>query len=82
MHQYAKMPWRTLLGEAEPIFRAHGGRPHWAKRHSLTNADLHRLYPMAERFCTVRAEIDAGAKFANAHLGALFGVAESARRGA
>jgi FAD-linked oxidoreductase len=82
MHQYAKMPWRTLLGEAEPIFRAHGGRPHWAKRHSLTNADLHRLYPMAERFCTVRAEIDAGAKFANAHLAALFGVAESARLGA
>jgi FAD-linked oxidoreductase len=74
MHQYAKMPWRRLLGEAEPIFRAHGGRPHWAKRHSLTNTDLHKLYPMAQRFCAVRAEIDARGKFANPHLVALFGV--------
>jgi FAD-linked oxidoreductase len=73
MHQYARMPWRKLFAEAEPIFRAHGGRPHWAKRHTLTNGDLHALYPMAERFCKVRAEADPETKFANAHLTTLFG---------
>lgn len=72
MHQYAKMPWRTLLAEAEAIFRAHGGRPHWAKRHTLSARDVDALYPMAQRFRAVRAAHDPSAKFANAHLSALF----------
>jgi FAD/FMN-containing dehydrogenase len=68
MHQYAKMPWRDLFAEAEPIFRAHGGRPHWAKRHTLTARDVEALYPNAEKFKVVRNEVDPTAKFANAHL--------------
>jgi FAD-linked oxidoreductase len=74
MHQYSKMEWRTLLAAAEPIFRANGGRPHWAKRHTLTPKDVFALYPMAERFCRVRAQVDPAAKFANAHLAELFGI--------
>jgi FAD/FMN-containing dehydrogenase len=72
MHQYAKMPWRDLFADGEGIFRAHGGRPHWAKRHTLTARDVDALYPMAQRFRAVRAEHDPSAKFANAHLSALF----------
>jgi FAD-linked oxidoreductase len=72
MHQYAKMPWRDLFAEAEPVFRAHGGRPHWAKRHTLTAREVDALYPMAGRFRAVRAEHDPAAKLANAHLSALF----------
>src|SRR3546814_4249494 len=30
MHQYARMPWAESFAGAEAIFRAHGGRPHWA----------------------------------------------------
>jgi FAD-linked oxidoreductase len=75
MHQYSKMPWRELLAAAEPIFRANGGRPHWAKRHTLTARDVFELYPNAERFCAVRAQVDPGAKFTNAHLAELFGIA-------
>ncbi len=71
-HQYAKMPWRGFFDGIEPIFRAHGGRPHWAKRHTLTKADVDALYPAASRFRTVRAAHDPTAKFANAHLAALF----------
>jgi len=71
-HQYAKMPWRTFFAGIEPIFRAHGGRPHWAKRHTLTRADVDALYPAASRFRAVRAAHDPTAKFANAHLAALF----------
>jgi FAD-linked oxidoreductase len=74
MHQYSTMEWRNLLASAEPIFRGNGGRPHWAKRHTLTNKDVFALYPMAERFCKVRAQVDPAAKFANAHLAELFGI--------
>lgn len=79
MHQYAKMPWRAHFAEAEAIFRAHGGRPHWAKRHTLTRADVETLYPMAGRFSEVRAAVDPGGKFLNAHLGDLFGAPSLAK---
>lgn len=76
MHQYAKMPWRDLFAEAEPIFRAHGGRPHWAKRHTLTARDVDALYPEAAKFKAVRDAVDPGAKFANAHLMQTFVIEE------
>lgn len=71
-HQYANMPWRPFFEGIEPIFRAASGRPHWAKRHTLTAADVDALYPNASRFKAVRAAHDPGAKFANAHLASLF----------
>ena len=72
MHQYAKMPWRHLFADAEAIFRAGGGRPHWAKRHTLTRDDVDALYPMAERFRAQRRLADPTGKFLNPHLEALF----------
>lgn len=72
MHQYAKMPWRGLFADAEAIFRAHGGRPHWAKRHTLTRDDVDRLYPMAERYREVRRAVDPAGKFLNQHMRELF----------
>jgi FAD-linked oxidoreductase len=74
MHQYHLMKWREIFTDAERIFRAHDGRPHWAKRHTLTTADVHKLYPDAARFLSVRDRIDPGAKFANAHLSQLFDI--------
>ncbi|MGH6652248.1 MAG: D-arabinono-1,4-lactone oxidase [Sphingopyxis sp.] len=72
MHQYAKMPWAGLFADTEAIFRAHGGRPHWAKRHRLARDDIDVLYPMAERYRCVRRAADPGGKFLNPHLEALF----------
>lgn len=72
MHQFARMPWRDLFAEAEAIFRAHGGRPHWAKRHTLTRADVDSLYPMAERYRTVRRAADPDGTFLNPLLAELF----------
>lgn len=72
MHQYAKMPWQTLFEEAETIFRGAGGRPHWAKRHSLTRADVAALYPMTARYIAVRRAADPAGKFLNPHLESLF----------
>ena len=72
MHQYGRMPWRDLFAGGEAIFRAHGGRPHWAKRHSLSRTDVDALYPMAERYRAVRRAADPGGKFLNTHLAELF----------
>ena len=72
MHQYAKMPWTALFAEAEAIFRGGGGRPHWAKRHTLDRADVAALYPMAARYIAVRRAADPHGKFLNAHMESLF----------
>ncbi len=71
-HQYARMPWREAFAGVEKVFQAAGGRPHWAKRHTLTSADVLRLYPDAQRFGAVRKRVDPTAKFLNAHLAELF----------
>lgn len=74
MHQYGPMDWRAPFAAIEPIFRAAGGRPHWAKRHSLTARDVYQLYPRAADFERVRAAIDPGAKFANRLMSDLFAI--------
>ena len=79
MHQYSRMAWRDLFKDAEAIFRSHGGRPHWAKRHTLTYGEVSELYPMADRYRAVRAQVDPQGKFLNPHLASLFGPEESAR---
>jgi FAD-linked oxidoreductase len=71
-HQYAKMPWREPFAAIEGVFAEHGGRPHWAKRHTLTSEDVLRLYPDAPRWGEERKRIDPSAKFLNAHLRDLF----------
>ncbi|MFT3978786.1 MAG: D-arabinono-1,4-lactone oxidase [Sphingomonas bacterium] len=73
-HQYAAMPWRELFAEVEPVLRGANGRPHWAKRHTLTAGDVHALYPKAADFLKVRAAVDPAGKFVNADLARLFGI--------
>ncbi len=73
-HQYAKMPWRKEFAEIEAVFQAGMGRPHWAKRHTLTTADVHRLYPKTPEFLAVREAADPEQKFANSHMTTLFGL--------
>ena len=73
-HQYAKMPWRPAFAEMEAVLRDGAGRPHWAKRHTLAPADVHRLYPRAADFLAVRKTWDPSGKFANTHLTELFGL--------
>jgi FAD-linked oxidoreductase len=72
-HQYAKMPWREAFAAVEAVFRETGGRPHWAKRHSLTAGDVLRLYPDAPRWIAQRRRADPHGKFLNTHLRELFG---------
>lgn len=74
MHQFAPMPYAPVFAEVEPILREAGGRPHWAKRHTLTEADVHALYPRTPDFLDARRRLDPGAKFANPFLRGLFGI--------
>ena len=72
VHQYASMEWSAHFTALEAVFRGHGGRPHWAKRHTLTSADVSALYPMAQAFGRERKRADPEGKFLNDHLRRLF----------
>jgi FAD-linked oxidoreductase len=63
-----------LNGDFEPIFRAHGGRPHWGKLHTLAASDLAELYPRFGDFQEVRNGLDPEGKFLNDHIARIFGV--------
>jgi len=62
-----------FFSDFEPIFREHGGRPHWGKWHSLQRDDFAALYPKFEDFMTLRQSMDPDGKFLNPHLAGLFG---------
>lgn len=63
LHQNASLPYWPFFHDLEPIFRAYGGRPHWAKKHTLQSADLRVLYPQWERFQEVRRQTDPAGVF-------------------
>ncbi|MBV8594324.1 MAG: FAD-binding protein [Caulobacteraceae bacterium] len=71
-HQYAPMPWREAFAAVERVFQDAGGRPHWAKRHTLQADDVTRLYPQARRWGEARRAFDPEGKFMNADLRRLF----------
>ncbi|AFG36351.1 D-arabinono-1,4-lactone oxidase [Spirochaeta africana] len=57
----------------EDIFRRHGGRPHWAKRHRMRGEDFAAVYPRWADFCSLRRRMDPHGKFLNPYLRRLFG---------
>jgi FAD-linked oxidoreductase len=72
VHQYEKQePW-PLFNVAEPVYKKHGGRPHWAKMHTLKARDFEALYPDWQAFQKLRRELDPSGKFMNAHLRQIF----------
>jgi FAD/FMN-containing dehydrogenase len=72
IHQAADLDHRAFFADAEPIFRAHNGRPHWGKMHSLTASELAPLYPRWSHFQQVRQQLDPTGVFLNEHLRRLF----------
>lgn len=75
VHAAADEAHGYLLSEIGPIFRRHGGRPHWGKLHDLGAAELAALYPRFKDFLALRQELDPQGRFLNPHLRQLFGVA-------
>ena len=66
-------PYDYLLSELGPVFRKHGGRPHWGKLHQYTAAELSALYPRWNDFQAIRRQLDPQGRMLNPHLRALFG---------
>ena len=72
LHQDAKLAPDAFFADCEPIFTAHGGRPHWGKLHTRSAADLEKLYPRWHDFRALRRELDPRGLFANDYLRELF----------
>lgn len=68
IHQHATLPYQDYFNDIEKIFQSYGGRPHWAKKHSLKAAELKRLYPMWDQFKNVRQQFDPNGVFLNKYL--------------
>jgi FAD/FMN-containing dehydrogenase len=58
VHHNAVLPHDEYFNDIQPIFQAHGGRPHWGKKHSLTAAQLRPLYPQWDEFQATRQRLD------------------------
>lgn len=76
LHQNSHLPWREAFADIEAVFRAHGGRPHWAKKHTMTSAQLAPLYPEWDRFLALRREFDPTGVFLSPGLKKMLGIDE------
>ncbi len=73
VHQDARVPYDPYFRDVERLLRDMGGRPHWGKLHSLTAAELERLYPEWGLFQGVRARLDPGGKLMTPYLRRVLG---------
>lgn len=73
LHQNAGLPFAEYFADIEPVFRAHGGRPHWGKKHNLTARELRPLYPEWQRYCDARRTHDPDDVFLSPQLSRLLG---------
>ncbi|HSG90667.1 MAG TPA: D-arabinono-1,4-lactone oxidase [Pseudomonadales bacterium] len=63
VHQDARRDPAPLFDLAEPILRAHGGRPHWGKVQRLAATELADLYPRLGDFAETRRRLDPRDRF-------------------
>jgi FAD/FMN-containing dehydrogenase len=71
LHQAMPLPYEPLFRDAESVFRAHDGRPHWGKLHFLSSDEIAGLYPELPAFQAIRAEMDPQGMFTNDYLARL-----------
>ncbi|MGN6514824.1 MAG: D-arabinono-1,4-lactone oxidase, partial [Rhizomicrobium sp.] len=68
VHAYYKDDYDFFFTLIEPIFRRHGGRPHWGKLNSLKTQDFASLYPRWNDFVALRREMDPEGRLMNSYL--------------
>ena len=71
--QNASLPYEPYFRDMEPLFRAHGGRPHWGKKHTMGAAELSALYPEWDAFGRIRQRFDPDRVLMSEHLRDLLG---------
>ncbi|EMG36867.1 FAD/FMN-dependent dehydrogenase [Desulfocurvibacter africanus PCS] len=74
LHHKAGLSFKDAFEDIEPIFRHFGGRPHWAKQHSLRAEELRPMYPGWEEFLRMRKCLDPDGVLLNPYLRELLGV--------
>jgi len=62
------IPYRALFERFDRIMMRYGGRPHWAKAHSLRPDGLSLLYPRFESFRELLTIIDPDGVFRNEYI--------------
>lgn len=62
------VPYRKLFRGFEDILTKNGGRPHWAKAHSLRRDALRELYPKFDDFVSVLESVDPQGLFRNEYI--------------
>jgi FAD/FMN-containing dehydrogenase len=72
-HTHRGADHEAYFAGIEPVMRAHGGRPHWGKLHSLGAAELRDLHPRFDDFVSLRGRLDPDRVFANDHLRRILG---------
>ena len=75
VHTHAPDEYQFLFTDIEPIFRRHGGRPHWGKLNRFGAADFEAAYPQFAAFKKLRAELDPQGRLLNSYLREIFEVA-------
>jgi FAD/FMN-containing dehydrogenase len=75
LHQAMDLPYEPLFRDAEAVFLAHDGRPHWGKLHFLDSDEIADLYRELPAFRAIRTETDPRGTFSNDYLAGL-GLAE------
>ncbi|KAK9895148.1 L-gulonolactone/D-arabinono-1,4-lactone oxidase [Cystobasidium minutum MCA 4210] len=57
--------YRKLFDKFEAILFAHGGKPHWAKSHSVSPTSMRRMFPRTDDFLKIRSIVDPEGIFLN-----------------
>ncbi|PJI94630.1 D-arabinono-1,4-lactone oxidase [Luteimicrobium subarcticum] len=73
VHQYYREDPRTFFRAAQDIFRAHEGRPHWGKMHTLGADTFAEIYPRFGDFVALRDDLDPERTLANPYLERVLG---------
>ncbi len=73
VHRYFREHHREYFDAVEEIMLGYGGRPHWAKLHTLTAESLREAYPRFDDFLRARDELDPERRFANPYLERVLG---------
>ena len=73
VHRFHEEDYGPFFKAIEPIFRKHGGRPHWGKLNTLNGEQFAGMYEHWEDFVAVRRRLDPAGKFLNPYLASLFG---------
>ncbi|CAG8590339.1 2062_t:CDS:2 [Paraglomus occultum] len=62
------VPYKEYWKAYEQIMRSLGGRPHWAKAHTMSVLELEKCYPKFNDFKKLMHELDPNGMFLNAYL--------------